>query len=341
MIPQEKTDAVRRGLRAAFAVSEYDEIAEVKGGHTNSLVYRVVVRGAPYLLKIIVRAEDPTRHYASMRAAAAAGVAPRVWYTDIAEKISITDFVRARTLAMEDARARLPEVLRTLHRLAPFDRAPFNTTCTFLLQPGLALDGFLQKFRASQLLPAAESEEFFARYAELAAVCPRDEGSMASSHNDLFKPDNILFDGERVWLVDWEAAFLNDRYADLAVVANQLVAGEDEERAFLERYLGAPADEYQLARLHLMRQLAHLFYTMAFLYMRAPGGASDWSAPLPEYAAYQRRLWAGEMDLADHAVKFLFARVHWARLLENVGQARYREALRIVAARGAAEGAAR
>ena len=46
---------------------------------------------------------------------------------------------------------------------------------------------------------------------------------MAPGHNDPFKPDNMLFEGNRLWLVDWEAAFQNDRYADLAVVANMIV----------------------------------------------------------------------------------------------------------------------
>jgi len=70
---------------------------------------------------------------------------------------------------------------------------------------------------------------------------------MVSSHNHLFKPDNILFDGLRVWLVDCEAAFRNDRYADLAVVANLVVASEAEERVYLQEYLGEPPDACQLA----------------------------------------------------------------------------------------------
>ena len=56
----------------------------------------------------------------------------------------------------------------------------------------------------------------------------------------MFKPDNMLFDGSRLWLVDWEAAFQNDRYADLAVAANMLVANETEERIYLQEYFGAP-----------------------------------------------------------------------------------------------------
>jgi hypothetical protein len=335
MIPQEKSAAVTRGLREAFGVTEFEDIARITGGHTSSLVFRVIVRGSPYLLKIITRAEDPTRHYTSMKAAAEAGVAPRVWHTNIEDKISITDFVEAEPLPASERLVRLPALLRTLHALPPFGRAPFNTSCTFLINKGPALDGFLQKFQAANILPKAESEEFFARYAELAAVYPHDDAEMVSSHNDVFKPDNILFDGQRVWLVDWEAAFLNDRYADLAAVANHVVRDDEEELVYLQEYFGAAPDRYQLARFHLMQQISHLFYTMAFLHLGAMGKPIDWSGTVPEFRDYHRRMWAGEVDLADKDVKIVYGRVHWERLLQNVGRARYREALRIVADRHA------
>jgi hypothetical protein len=41
----------------------------------SSRVFRITVRGAPFLLKINTRANDPARHYACMKAAAEAGVA--------------------------------------------------------------------------------------------------------------------------------------------------------------------------------------------------------------------------------------------------------------------------
>ena len=335
MIPQEKSEAVTRGLREAFGVTEFEDISRITGGHTSSLVFRIIVRGSPYLLKIIMRTEDPTRHYTSMKAAAEAGVAPRVLYHNIENKISITDFVEAEPLLVSEALVRLPALLRTLHTLPPFGRAPFNTSCTFLIDKGPALDGFLQKFQAANILPKAESEEFFARYAEVAAVYPHDDVEMVSSHNDVFKPDNILFDGQRVWLVDWEAAFLNDRYADLAAVANQVVMNDEEEMVYLQEYFGAAPDQYQLGRFHLMQQIAHLFYTMAFLFLGSSGKPIDWSGSVPEFRDYHRRMWAGEIDLADKDVKIVYGRVHWERLLRNVRQARYNEALRIVSDRHA------
>ena len=335
MVPEEKSEAVTRGLSEAFGVTEVEGISMVKGGHTSSLVFRIIVRGSPYLLKIITRTDDPTRDYTSMRVAAEAGVAPRVWYTNTEDRISITDFVEAEPLPVSKARERLPGLLRTLHTLASFGRAPFNTSCTFLISKGPALDEFLQKFQAANILSKDASEEFFARYAEIAAVYPHDDVEMVSCHNDVFKPDNFVFDGQRVWLVDWETAFLNDRCADLAAVANQIVTNDEEEMIYLQEYFGAAPDQYQLARFHLMQQITHLFYTMAFLFLGSLGKSIDWSGTMPGFQDFQRRVWAGEVDLADKDAKIMYGRFHWERLLQNVRQARYKEALRIVSDRHA------
>jgi thiamine kinase-like enzyme len=59
--------------------------------------------------------------------------------------------------------------------------------------------------------------------------------------------------------VDWEAAFLNDRYSDLAVMANFVVTNDAEEELYLQTYFGEEAGEYRLARFYLMRQVVHMF----------------------------------------------------------------------------------
>ena len=59
MIPQEMTEPVARGLREAFGVTHFEDISRITRGHTPSLVFRLIVRGSPYLLKIITRTEDP------------------------------------------------------------------------------------------------------------------------------------------------------------------------------------------------------------------------------------------------------------------------------------------
>ena len=337
MIPQEKSAAVTRGLREAFDVTEFENIRPLAGRLGANPVFRIVVRGSAFLLRINLRAGDLTRHYPCMKAAAEAGLAPQVWYTSVADRISITDFVETAPLPVADALIRIPAALRALHALPPFPGVPdhLNTSCMFLINKGTALDGFLQKFQAANILPKGESEELFARHAQLAAVYSHHAPDMVSSHNDLFKPDNILFDGHRVWLVDWEAAFLNDRYADLAVVANLIVASEAEERVYLQEYFGGPPDQYQLARFFLMQQIAHMFYAMAFLFLGSSGKPIDWNEKVPDFKDLQRRIWTGEINLKDNHTKTLYGRVHWEQLLRNVQQPRFSEAVRIVSDRHA------
>jgi len=337
MIPQEKAAAVTRGLQGAFGVTEFEDIRDLTG-HGSNPVFRIVVRGSAFLLRINMRAGDLTRHFSCMRAAAEAGLAPRVWYTSVEDRLAITDFVEAVPFPVTDALLRMPAVLRTLHALSPFAKAPdqINTSCTFLLNKNAAVDAIIQKIRSANILPKNETEELLARYEQVAAVYPRHDPDMVSSHNDLFKPDNMLFDGGRVWLVDWEAAFLNDRYADLAVVANMIVTNDAEETVYLQEYFGEPPDEYQLARFFLMRQVAHMFYTMAFLMLGSSDQPIDWSEPVPEFGEFHRRFWTGGVKLTDNRTKTIYGRVHWERLLRNVRQARYNEALRIVSDRHAA-----
>ncbi len=331
MIPQEKSAAVTFGLHEAFGIGEIEDILDLTERPASNKAFRIIVRGSAYLLRINTRLGDMARHFTCMRAAADAGLAPRVWYTSNEDRISVTDFVEAVRLPAVDALVRIPAVLRILHALPRFPNASFNTTCTFLLNKGPALDGLLQTFRASSILQENETKELLARYEQVAAVYARLDSDLAPSHNDLFKPDNMLFDGNRLWLVDWEAAFQNDRYADLAVVANMIVTNESEERIYLQEYFGQPPAEYQRARFYLMRQLAHMFYAMAFLTLGSSGKPVDRSQPVPEYSDFQRRFWAREVGLGDNQAKTVFGMIHWEKLLQNMEEARFDEALRIVA----------
>jgi aminoglycoside phosphotransferase (APT) family kinase protein len=323
MIPEAKNAAVARALRETFGVSEFEDIRILTAGLSSALVFRIVVRGSPYLLRVITLTDamnDPTRQFACMKSGAEAGLAPRVWYISIEDRISITDFVQARPFPATEAVLRLAATLRALHALPPFPRAANYLD---------AVDGFVRKFQAAKILPESETEELFQRYARVASVYPRHDSEMVSSHNDL-KPENILFDGARVWLVDWEAAFLNDRYFDLAVVANFVVTNDAEEEAYLRTYFGDVAGEYRLARFYLMRQIAHMSYAMVFMRLGSGGKAIEPNTKAPGFRDFHNRIWAGEVSLVIDEAKLQYARVHMNQILQNMRTVRFQDALRIV-----------
>lgn len=164
LILQDKKEAVTQGLHETFGVTAFEDIRRLTGGHTSALAFSIVVRGRPFLLRIIMRADDPTCHFTCMKAAAAAGLAPHVWYASVEDRLAITDFVDAVPFSIADALVRMPNTLRALHALPPFPgRADhLNTSCVFLSNKGAALDGFLQAVRAAGILPKSESDELFA-----------------------------------------------------------------------------------------------------------------------------------------------------------------------------------
>ena len=330
MIPQEKSAAVSRGLREAFGTTAIEDIRRMPKGLSSDLMFRIVVNGSPFLLRLKTRMDernDPVRVFTCMKAAAEAGLAPRVRYSNAEDGIAIIDFVEAVHFPATQALVLLPRTLRKLHALPPFPKA-FNYAS--------AHDFFIWKLRGAGLLPHGEIEEVFGRYEQICAAYPRLDADLVSCHMDL-KPENILFDGRRVWLVDWTAAFLNDRYFDLAMVANFVVTRDADERIYLEGYFGQPPDEYQRARFFHMRQVLHMFAAAVFLLLGSAGKPIRQSENTPSFRDFHERIWAGEIDLADNDRKLVYGMVHWEQLLQNMRQSRFDESLRIVSERNTSQ----
>jgi thiamine kinase-like enzyme len=62
-------------------------------------------------------------------------------------------------------------------------------------------------------------------------------------HNDLLAA-NILDDGTRLWLIDWEYGGVNTPLFDLAGLAGNNGLSEAQERAMLEQYFESPPDRH-------------------------------------------------------------------------------------------------
>ena len=90
-----------------------------------------------------------------------------------------------------------------------------------------------------------------------AALREHPEHAPRPCHNDLLAA-NVFFDGERVRLIDWEYAGMNDPFFDLANLAANNELGEAEERELLERYFGEPPTRRRGAALRLMRLVSDL-----------------------------------------------------------------------------------
>lgn len=93
-------------------------------------------------------------------------------------------------------------------------------------------------------------KESIALLVELASI---SDNSLVSSHNDLVL-QNLLLDGDRLWIIDWEFSSLASPYWDLATFCNEALMDDDAAAEWLELYANGRSGFYT-AHLKIYRTL--------------------------------------------------------------------------------------
>jgi hypothetical protein len=130
-------------------------------------------------------------------------------------------------------------------------------------------------------------------------------------------PANILWDGGRAWLVDWERGGPTHPYADLATLSNFLLLSEEIAFGLLAAQEGVPElDERMRELFRAACERSRIVYGAAFLQLvpdltAVPIGDR---AATPPLADCYRQMAAGALPYRDGAGP----RVHWRGLVEGL-----------------------
>ena len=234
-------------------------------GLSGAGVYAVTASRGAFVLRVQSREIDAgyfAQQVRVLRRAAAAGVAPAVVHVDDAARAVVSARVQGVPMAagLADPAQRAPmfasviDQLRTLHALDPSDvaeRDPIAFTRA-AWEAARGRPGFPPW--AAALAPTLEA---------LAATLARDPRRVVS-HNDV-NPTNVLWDGARAWLVDWEVAGLGHPYFDVATFAVFLRLGDDLALDLAARHDSAPLDDRSRETFRALRQLVGLLCGLTFL----------------------------------------------------------------------------
>jgi len=133
-------------------------------------------------------------------------------------------------------------------------------------------------------------------------------------------------------LVNWESAFLNDQYVDLAIVAKFFVKGEVEDyaqvEAYLRAYFGEPAGEYRRSCFYMMRQAVSMFYaTLLLLEASRSGMTIDADMTVPDFRDFHQDLISGKVDMMTAEAKLQYGMIHLREALRNMRAPRFEEAV--------------
>ncbi len=262
-IPADRRAAALAAIASVADPASVTGISPTNGGASGASTLRIDVGSGAYLLRLEVSRDgfrNPERSYPCLRDAAEAGIAPAVHHADEVAGVVLMDFVVERPLTAFPGGE--PALVRALGQMV----ARLQATALFppvMKDFGALVEVMLNLVRDGGLFAPGVLDGHVAGLARIRAEYPPAAGHV-SAHNDL-NPRNVLFDGERLWLVDWELAFRNDPLADLANIANNFSEVPDVDTLVLEGWLGRPPDDDTLHHLALMRDLHRLFYACLLL----------------------------------------------------------------------------
>jgi thiamine kinase-like enzyme len=236
-----------RGLRCWGGPVEPEPIA---GGISNHN-FLVVDRGARFFVRVgddlpvhgVVRANE----LRASRAAHAAGVAPEVVYAE--ESALVLRYLEGRALTPQD-------VPMMLERIVPLIATCHASTGRALRGPALMFWVFhsLEDYGATLSSAASPHVPRLPDLLARARVLEREVGAvdLVFGHNDLLAA-NIIDDGRRLWLVDWEYAGYNSPLFDLAGLASNNGLAEEDELRMLALYFGRAPDAALVRRYRAMK----------------------------------------------------------------------------------------
>lgn len=207
---------------------------EVVPGGLSNLAWRTVHGGESYFVRL--GADDVARlgvdrasECTMLAIAAAAGLAPQVIACEPASRLLVTRFVPGRHWSRADARepGNLRRLGKTLKRLHELPLASGVRRLDFPVQAG-QLEADLA--RCEDIDPAVQETAHGAL-----ETLRRRQAPATLCHNDLHHL-NILDDGGRLWLVDWEYSGAGDPLFDLAGLLCLHELTGDLREAVIEAY---------------------------------------------------------------------------------------------------------
>jgi aminoglycoside phosphotransferase (APT) family kinase protein len=283
-------------------------ITKISTGLSGAAVYRVESPEQLCVLKI-AQADDLVdewhRKLDILQSAASAGLAPRVIHVDDASRAVVTEHVAdqfiPRFMNPQTREATVAEIGRTLHRVHALPLPPTGGVLSARDFLGVLWSGL-----AGFTLPPFVRDSV---RDVLAAEPPPRERATALCHNDV-NPSNLVHDGQRLLLLDWNTAGPNDPLYDLAAISVFLRFDDDMCRRLLGAYDGERPFALSPGFLYNRWLVAVLAGAMFFTLARTrghPGAAGDETLDAsPSLGDCYQRMQAGTLDIGSGAGQWWF-----------------------------------
>jgi aminoglycoside phosphotransferase (APT) family kinase protein len=237
-------------------------IVPITNGLSGARVYAIAAEDGDFIVRI---GPDDRRAFerslAAQRLAADAAIAPAIVYVNDTDRCVISKRIFApplgRALAMADDRTQILDsvgrCLNRLHGLPTSGLAPLDFgLCERTWSAQRRRSGF-PDWAANLGIVLSEAADLLA-----------EDRRRVVSHNDVTLA-NLLWDGERMWMIDWERAALAHPFMDLATFSSFVSMPNSEAIRLLEIQEGRTIGKPEWDVFATLRDAMSVFYGAIFV----------------------------------------------------------------------------
>ena len=191
------------------------------------------------------------REAMTAKAAAKAGLAPALVHAE--PGVQVIDFIEGKTFEADDVIADIPRIadlIRRYHQAMPKEVSGPG----FMFWPFHVIRDYAHTLRAGGSRMTGELDGYLELAEELERV--QQPLPIIFGHNDLL-PGNMIDDGQRLWLIDFEYGGFSTAMFDLAGIASNAGFDEEQSALLLALYFGRQP-EAALVQSHAAMQCASL-----------------------------------------------------------------------------------
>jgi len=333
-IQQERIHQVIKAIRESFSskqIHQIQEIQSVAGGRGTSKILKFRMGNKEYVIRLTDDSRphffiDPSSEIKRMKIADSLKVTPELIYANDKEGVLIMEFIENQRLTIDSLEdpglhQALAQNLKKLHEGPTLS----EDTNVFRDMEKTAKGGVPEN------LPGL-AHEVMETVSPLEALLQPYFRSVPS-HKEL-NSNNVLYDGNQFYFIDWETAANCDPFVDLAILSNFYVFNPKQEEIFLSEYFSGPPTDKQKAQLYLMKQVCLCFYAFKFLRRATLQGKVELSPEqiktLPNYRDFILDVFNGSSKTYTVEDFKRFAYIYLNEAAKNIQSSQFKESIQIL-----------
>ncbi|ATW23439.1 choline kinase family protein [Candidatus Formimonas warabiya] len=287
-----------------FDEKRIQSIEPLPGGLTNSN-YKVTIDNVAYAIRVAGAGTSqfinrPAEHHNALLMADLGINCPIYYHNDVTGD-QVAGYIDGKTLHIPDFHDGTHWLIETAKVIKAYHTCGQKLASKFdLIQE---VENYAALVESKKLVTYEPNDTCWGKYLEIKAAYEKNPYEEKPCHNDTL-PENWVVGEDKLYLIDWEYAGMNDANFDLAALSLENSLSKEEENVFLSEYYGGEISEENYGRVVINKYLCDYLWALWSVLQIDNGKPYDeyWPYGLNRFNRALAQIEDGSLDKAIKAI---------------------------------------